>query len=380
MRRHGVRDFNSPLSAEQLEATYPVLLRKAGYRTAFVGKYAVGGTSDLWKPEYGCMDKDGLSPGTRTPSLSLPSDHFDYWFGFPQRIDFIPTPVFVERTIGFLRSTPRSQPFCISLNFKEPHNFEPSDEPDYHDADVPFPPTFTREDFERQPEFLRKSLNGNRTGEWPKDASERLIRETRSCYRLISGMDYAVGRILNALKELKLEQNTVIVFTSDNGTLRGAHGLTGKWIMYEESIRVPLIIYDPRLPARLRGVRRSQMTLNIDLAPTMLSLGGVPVPARMQGRDLGPLLSGRPGQWRQDWYYEHTFMPKPPSLPIARSEGVRCERWKYIRYIDETPPYEQLFDLANDPQERRNLAGESNHQVRLTRMRARWQELRREAG
>jgi arylsulfatase A-like enzyme len=97
------------------------------------------------------------------------------------------------------------------------------------------------------------------------------------------------------------------------------------------------------------------MALSIDLAPTMLALAGVPVPDSMQGRDLGPLVRGKGIEWRDDWYYEHTYA-RLPQHPIPRCEGVRTERWKYTRYTDFNPPYEQLFDLDADPSEQKDLA------------------------
>jgi arylsulfatase A-like enzyme len=386
MWRHGVRDFYTSLAAAQLEDTYPVLLRKAGYRTAFLGKYAIGG------PIGGAVDAQGRAPGWGRPRLSLPSDRFDYWFGFPQGIDFLQvvggqkrylTQLMTEHAIEFIRSVPAGQPFCMSLSFKEPHGpwnyFDPDVPDNYKDADVPIPPAFTQADFESQPEFLRKSLNGNSTGQWPDNARERLVRQTRTAYRLVERVDRAVGSIMAALREVKLDDNTVVIFTSDNGDFRGAHGLGGKWLMQEESIRVPLIIRDPRLPARLRGSRREQMALNIDLAPTMLRLGGVPVPPVMQGRDLGPVLSDSSVRWRDDWFYEHTYVPEDDRSLIAQSEGVRTTRWKYIRYTALAPRYEQLFDLVNDPLERQNLAGKAEHKETLDALRKRWMQIRREA-
>jgi arylsulfatase A-like enzyme len=392
--RHGIQDFDTPLSACQLEKTYPVLLREAGYRTAFLGKFGVG--RDHFRGQQkvrpgGTVDAQGLAPGSRSPSLALPSDRFDYWFGFDQGINFLQvvngqkrhlTPLMTEHAIEFIRSGPAERPFCVSLSFKEPHGpfnfFDPALPDTYKDVDIPAPPTFTQADFESQPEFLRKSLNGTSTGQWPSNARERFLREARTAYRLVSGVDHAVGRIMGVLRELKLDDNTVVIFTSDNGSLRGAHGLSGKWLMHEESIRVPLIIRDPRLPARLRGSRREQMALNIDFAPTMLRLGGVPVPPVMQGRDLGPLLSGSPVSWRDDWHYEHTYVPENDRPLIARSEGVRGTRWKYIRYIDPRPRYEELFDLVNDPLERHNLANSPEHKQTLAALRTRWDQIRRE--
>ena len=145
------------------------------------------------------------------------------------------------------------------------------------------------------------------------------------------------------------------------------------------SSRASLIVRDPRLPAELRGTRRDQMVLNIDLAPTMLAMGGAVIPPRMQGRDFGPLLRDESIGWRSEWFYEHTYNTQPPRRPIAKSEGVRTERWKYIRYIERDPLYEQLFDLKSDPGEQRNLATLAEPAGVLADMRARWERLGREA-
>ena len=241
------------------------------------------------------------SPSEEIRHLSLPADKFDFWFGFPQSINFrqvvdgkerFLTTLLAEKAVEFLRTNPADKPFCLSISFKTPHgpwNFFDPDAPNpYQDTEIPPPASYTREDYEAQPEFLRKSLNGS--GEWPKNAGERLLSKRPNLLPADHGDGLGGGPDLAALEELGLDDNTVVIFTSDHGALRGAHGLTGKWIMYEESIRVPLIVRDPRLPVELRGTRRDQMVLNIDLAPTMLAMGGAAIPPRMQGRDFSPLL------------------------------------------------------------------------------------------
>ena len=372
MRRHRIYDFATPLSSEAMDNTYPVLLRKSGYRTGFLGKMAIG------------------KPSEDNYHLSLPEDKFDFWFGFPQWINFrqivdgkprFLTTLLAEKAIEFLRTNPADQPFCLSISFKTPHGpwnfFDPHAPNPYENTEIPPPDSYTKEDYEAQPEFLRKSLNGY--DKWPKDPGERFINNARTCYRLITGMDSAVGRILAALEELKLDENTIVIFTSDHGSLRGTHGLFGKWIMYEESIRIPLIVYDPHLPTELRGTRRDQMVLNIDFAPTMLAMAGVNVPPRMQGRDFTPLLRDESTEWRSEWFYEHTYNTEKPRRPIAKSEGVRTYRWKYIRYTEHDPPYEQLFDLKTDPGEKQNLAFQEDYEYILSSMRTRWKRLRQKA-
>ena len=143
----------------------------------------------------------------------------------------------------------------------------------------------------------------------------------KSMMRMITGIDAVVGRIDAELERLGLADNTIMIFTSDNGIMIGEHGLTGIWLIYEGSIRVPLIVSDPRLAEQHRGTRR-QMALNVDLAPTILAMAGVDVPPAIQGRSLVPLLEDEQVDWRSDFYYEHLFVHKH----IPKSEGVRGAR------------------------------------------------------
>jgi arylsulfatase A-like enzyme len=374
MRRHGIEDFRTPLSAEAFAETYPVLLRKAGYRTGYLGKFAIG------------------NPNINARHLSLPEDRFDFWYGFPQSINFKQvvdgeprylTDLMTEKAIQFLRENPRDQPFCLTVALKEPHGpwnyFDPDVPNAYENAALPVSATFTQAAYDALPDFLQNSLGG-------RGAPKRLAnpdeykRQIRTYYRLISRADLAVGEIMDAIREFELDDNTVVIFTSDHGDMQGAHGLSGKWLMYEESIRVPLIFRDPRLPPQRRGSRADGMALSIDLAPTMLALAGIPAPEAMQGRDLGPLVRGEGIRWRDDWYYQHTYA-HPPQHPIPRCEGVRTEQWKYVRYTDFDPPYEQLFDLAADPGEENNLAADpAEHAETLARLRARCDEYRQTLG
>ena len=144
--------------------------------------------------------------------------------------------------------------------------------------------------------------------------------------------------------------------------------MSGKWLMYENSIRVPLIIYDPRVDSDSAGQRRNEMVLSIDLAPTMLALAGIEPPESMQGENMMPLVANQSRQWRSRFYYQHTYNTAPPRSPIAESEGIRTARWKYIRYPQTDPVYEQLFNLESDPLEQINLASIEKHEAILSKM------------
>jgi arylsulfatase A-like enzyme len=197
----------------------------------------------------------------------------------------------------------------------------------------------------------------------------------RDYYRLVTGMDREIGRILDELERLGLAGDTIVIFTSDNGYFFGEHGLADKWFMYEESIRVPLIVFDPALPKKQRNRAVDAMTLNIDLAPTMLDYTSVAIPKTVQGQTIRSWVRGETPPWRKDWFYEHHTATKI----IPPSEGVRTTRWTYLRWLkDRDNPIEELYDLQADPQQERNLAGQPPHQETLRELRARWQQLHKD--
>ncbi|MFN7545189.1 MAG: sulfatase [Acidobacteriota bacterium] len=350
-KSHGVSDVRTPLRPETLALSYPQRLREAGYRTGFVGKYGVGG--------------DGA-----------PRDHFDVSFGNPG-----PERVGQSRELGrqamdFLESSSATQPFCLSVSFRAPHArdpdpkqylYDPEEAGLYRDLNVPVPRKAAPEFFARMPEAVRSSESRAR---WQKrfTTPEHYQESVKSYFRLIAGVDAVVGDIVATLARRGFESNTVIVFSADNGYFLGEWGLADKWYLYEESIRTPLIIADPRSGARLRGAARREMTLNLDISPTLLSLAGLTVPASVQGRDLSPLLRGEKPRWRKDWFYSHLFGGNPPQVVIPRSEGVRGERFKYLRWIQSQPLREEVYDLARDPDELHPLERNS----KLEELRGRW--------
>ena len=370
LKRHRIGDFVTTFSREQWAQSYPARLRAAGYRTGFIGKFGVG------SPE----------------AIAAMKDDFDYWHGLPGQAGrfFInpenpnsrhTTARFGDRSLEFLAGCSNAQPFCLSISFNAPHardkekrEFEPDrrDEQLYADVKIPRPTTATEEQFQKLPEFVQKSEARKR---WEKRfATPEMFQSTmKDYYRLVTGIDREVGRIMARLAERGLDKNTVIIFTADNGWFAGERGLADKWFIYEESIRVPLIIYDPRRPEAERGRVVSAMTLNIDFAPTMLAMAGVSVPEGTQGRSLEPLFDGRTvADWRKAFYFEHQYLP----ASIPPSEGVRTDRWAYAKWLAPNPESEVLFDLRNDPMEERNIAGEASAAEVLRTLRDETERLR----
>ncbi len=369
-RRHGIVDFVTPFTAGQWARTYPAQLRGAGYRTGFVGKFGVGDKS----PE--------------------PKGEFDYWKGFRGQGKYENTDeggnyihltqIMENQALEFLRGCERGKPFCLSVSFKAPHVQDGDPRQFIYDrryealyADVTVPPAPVGEDkyFMMFPEFFRQDNEGRKRWEIRFSTPEKYQEMVKGYYRLITGLDRAVGAIRAELEKMGAADNTVILYTGDNGFFLGEHGLAGKWYGHEESIRVPLVIFDPRLPAARRGQRLKPNALNVDIAPTILAAAGVPIPPEMQGRDLGPLVRGETPEWRGEFFYEHNV----PIKTLRMTEGVAGGQYKYLRYSEPEPPWEELYDLAADPREVKNLAADPASRDLLDRMRARWAELRKAA-
>jgi arylsulfatase A-like enzyme len=360
-RRHGIHDFKTPLSSEQFALSYPGLLKKAGYRVGFIGKWGVGN--------------------------ELPAKQFDYWAGFGGQGRYFAkgdkehlNRKMARRALAFLKEGDASEPFCLQVSFKAAHAQDgeawefPTEEnlrDLYADAHVPPPSTATDKHFAALPAMLRTSEGRAR---WkPRFATPELYQKTvKDYYRLITGADNVVGEIVQSLQEQGLLERTLIIFTSDNGYYLGDYGLADKWFMHEPSIRVPLVIVDPRLPTEQRR-RVDELALNVDIAPTILAAAGVEAPAAMQGLDLlSPALAEQRAA-RKEFYYEHPFK----HADIPQTTGVRGERYKYARYEHEDEIVEQLFDLRDDPHEERDLAGDAAHSKELDHWRRRlawWQK------
>jgi len=360
-RRHGFTFGTPPLAGAYTDISYPQRLREAGYRTGFVGKFGV-------KVAAGAKGKmfDSFVPlrGPYFKKVEGPRRHL--------------TDITADKAIEFLRESKGGKPFCLSISFNAPHAAD-SDKRQYiwpagcndlyKDVTIPPPPMSEASWFDAQPEFVRKGFNRKRWY-WRFDTPEKYQRMVKGYYRMITGVDSAVGRLRKQLRTLGLDRNTVIVLMGDNGYFLGERGFAGKWLMYEPSLRVPLIVYDPRRPAAKGGAVLEQMALNIDVAPTLLAMAGLPVPPAMQGESLMPLLDGRKTAWRTEMFCEHLL--KNPAIP--QSEGVRTERWKYFRYRDHEG-FEELYDLTADPMEKHNLASDEAHKRQLQTLRRRCDEM-----
>lgn len=350
-RSSGVRDFSRNFTPEVAENLYPFVLQRGGYHIGFIGKWGVAATIESTMERY--------------------AERFDYWRGFvgqgdyytPDRQDRHLTQVMADQAIEFFENAPKDRPFNLSVSFKAPHGpwhgFDRRFRGMFDDVEIPLPVTLTQEAVSKLPPFMRTyrlSLNGQTVDHFRR-VHGRFVREF---YRLTVGLDEAVGRIVDALEEMGLADNTIIIYGSDNGHFIHEWGFHGKWLAYEPSIHVPLIIYDPRLPDEKRGARVQAFSQSIDYAPTMIEMAGLPIPDNIQGRSLVPLLHGNiPDDWRDDIFHDYIFEMYPGDIP--KNIAVRTERYKLVRYTAPRPQFEQLFDLERDPLEIHNFIDDPDY-------------------
>ncbi len=365
---HGYTFGTAPIAKEYTDRSYPALLRQAGYRTGFVGKFGVRVTGNAKEEMF-----DYFRPLNRNPYFKKQKD------GSLRHL----TEIAGDHAIEFIGTQAEGQPFCLSVSFNASHA-EDSDKENhfpwpkavdgmYDDVTIPQPKFSDPDIYERHPDLLKKSINRERFF-WRWDTAEKYQKNMRAYFRMLSGIDRVVGRLLAALEKQGLADNTVIIYSGDNGYYMGQRGFAGKWSHYEESLRVPLIVYDPRPHAGRPGRILEPMALNIDIPATLLDYAGVTVPDSYQGHSLADWVEGKTVRnWRRDFFCEHLMNA---DTRIPKWEGVRSDRYVYARYFEQTPVYEFLHDLETDPEQLKNLVGDSRHAAALHSMRGRTDELR----
>lgn len=376
MSRHGNPAFE--MFKTPWAETYPAILRDRGYHVAHVGKWHNGkfptanydysriSATRHWVPARGEAGKQG------------------------EKIHI--TALQEQDALDFFESRPQEKPFCLTVAFFAPHADDPSPaqylpQPNsmslYVNDIIPVPATANEQAFRNLPPFLANDKQEGRR-RWSLRFSNEAAFQTsmKNYYRLITEVDAACGRILNRLKAEGLADNTLILFTTDNGYFHAEKGLADKWYPYEESIRVPLVIVDPRMDKSLAGTTNNAQTLNVDLAPTILRAAGAEPTQRMQGRDMSPLYLGTPTSrqaaaksWRTDFFYEHSTIRDISFIPS--SQALVTPEWKYLYWPDFQQ--EELFHLTIDPREEQNLAGDEKSLDTLRDLRERFAKRRDQA-
>ena len=388
------------------QQTFPKILRKAGYTTALYGKSHLKGNPkgfDDWKVLPG--QGDYYNPDLITPKGRV-------------RIDGHCTDVVTDLAVEWLKTgRDKTKPFMLMVQHKAPHrNWMPALRhlPLYDDIKIPEPTTLFDKwednapparhqeleidrhmdinydlfldltaDYEGAPSQKRqdrsawrnmKKMTKDQLSSWrafyePRDkafheanlSGKELVRwkfqrYAKNYLRCVRGVDDSVGKIQDTLKNLKLDDNTVVIYSSDQGFYIGDHGWYDKRWMYEESLMMPLIV---KWPGVTKPDSRSvQMVQNLDYAQTFLEMAGAEIPSNMQGRSLVPILkNGKADDWRKSIYYHYYEYPSVHMIP--RHYGIRTERYKLIHFYQFGNEWE-MYDLKEDPDELTNIYGKAD--------------------
>ena len=361
--------FHLPGSVYEQDDPDPILpetLRLAGWATFATGKWHNGRRWFHRAFEHG----DAIFHGGMGPHRGLPVHHFDprgrYDDGERYPAAGFSSAVFADAALAFLEwlgEHAPDQPFLAWVAFTAPHDprTPPAEYRAMYDPDaLPVPANFAPvHPFDNGDMLVRDEL----LGPWPR-TPEVLQREWADYYGMISHMDAQIGRILEGLESSGRAANTLVVFCSDQGLALGGHGLMGKQNLYEDSLRVPLVISGPGVPHGSSGA----LVYLLDVYPTLCELLGLEIPPGVEGRSLVPILRGGRAQVRDALFSAY--------LDVQRA--VRDERWKLIEYPQAGVT--QLFDLARDPDELHDLGGDPELAERRDALRARMAALQVELG
>ena len=359
--RHGCNFEHGNLERRFIEKSYPVLLRQAGYYTGFAGKIGFDLQGEKFAAFEPLFDQWAGGPGQTLYETAKNPGIARYAAKYPH----------CSRAYGawaqdFLKTAKQDgKPFCLSVSFKAPHmpyTPDPIDLMLYEGKTFTRPQNYGVDKGTHLSPQVHTSRAATGYREWVKDFDGT----AEKYYALITGVDAAVGMIREELSRQGLDQNTVIIFTSDNGYNAGSHGFGDKVIPYEEGSKAPLIIYDPRLPAEKNGKPCAAVTGNIDMAATIFALAGEPAPEGIDGKSLLPLLTN-PAAKVRDFLPLFNFW----GIPSAQSMAIVTPEWKYIHwyYGAGMKPTEELFHLSGDRDEMTNSAGDAKHSVTLETMR-----------
>lgn len=439
-RKHGV-NFNSgtSVSDEAWEQSYPMVMRRAGYYTGWIGK------------NHAPVGEGGYLSGVMEKS-------FDYWYAGHGHIGFYPKErheIFkdaeattqvelinegvnsfidnnerrLEGAVHFLDKRPENKPFMLSVNFNLPHgagarSMEMRETDDdiyktmYRDLKIPLPENYIAKADIKTPKLPTDLLRVEDRQDiynyvdTPESFKERYIRQLQA----MTGIDRLVGNLRKKLKDLKIDKNTIIIFTSDHGLFMGEQGLGGKSLCYEKTTHVPMIIMNPDVKRKYKGLKSDALVQSIDVAATMVSYAGIDKPAGFQGKDISKFATGGKDEVRDYVFTENLWSTQ---FGNPRCEAVQNKEWKYIRYYKnntfsaskkvatakvlgvpvnkmlyavhdpdiavyrdyveapfggEKSVYEELYNLKNDPNELHNLINEKQHESMLNNLRQVWKD------
>ncbi|MBC8230929.1 sulfatase [bacterium] len=389
-----VTTLASKMDGRQL--TFQKLLQKHGYQTAVIGKWHLG--------HGGIYDPTGFDYWNVLPGQGLYHNPEMFDMGTKKVFKGYVTDIITDFSLDWLRNRDKSRPFCLLCHHKAPHRqWEPDEKHAlmYEDIDIPEPETFNddysnraraaeeakmRVERDLNPGDLKQPVPPGLTPE--EEKSWKYQRYIKDYLRCVASIDDNVGRLLDYLDEEGLTDNTIVIYTSDQGFFLGDHGWYDKRFMYEESLRMPFII---RYPKEIKpGTVNDDIMLNVDFAPTFLDYAGIDIPEQMQGTSFRPLLNSQtPEDWQTSMYYRY-WMHLAHHY-VSAHYGVRTLRYKLIYYygdalgqpgaVDESKePEWELFDLEKDPYEMNSVYNDPEYAGVVKELKVELRRLQEEVG
>jgi arylsulfatase A-like enzyme len=370
---HTVVDNQSPAPASLIY--FPQYLQKAGYQTAFLGKWHMGGETDEPRPGFNYWASFRGQGVYYNPLLNINGKHVQY------TDSTYVTDLLTDLSIDWLKKRDKNKPFFLYLSHKAVHEREfpaKRDVDRYKDLSFQYPISLYNSAGPNSKKFTRgKQIDGSQYTANNKDIPEWVRAQRHSWHGVdymynetisfddfyqkyletLLGVDNSIGRVLDFLKENGLDKETLVVYMGDNGFAFGEHGLIDKRTAYEESMRVPLLARCPEIIKP--GTKVKQMVLNLDIAPTVLELAGIKKPSQMQGSSFLPLLTGKQIGWRDKIFYEYYWENAFPQTPTQYA--IRTNEYKFVR-TQGVWDINQLFDIKKDPFEINNLIRSPEHQ------------------
>lgn len=367
--------------------TFPRQLQETGYQTAYIGKYHMGEDNDDKRPGF---DYFVTHKGQ--------GKYYDNTFRFNGKerklVKGYYTTVVTDMALDWLKDRDKDHPFLLYLGQKAPHSFyvpEPKYEHAFDDVDINYPETaFHLEDNPKWYQARLDTWHGiyGPIFEYRKDYPDRSAKGVlefadmvRSYRGTIISVDDSVGRLYEYLRQIGELDNTLFIFTTDNGLLEGEHGMVDKRTMHEASIRLPLVVRYPGLVSPKTPKVINEQVLTVDFAPSILELCGAEPLEKTHGRSWVKLVQQGDPDWRESWYYEYNYEKQFPYTPNIR--GIRTDRWKYITYPhgDGGPDRHsaELYDIQSDPKETRNLIGSPHAKAVVARLKKEMKRLMKEA-
>lgn len=374
---HTIVDNHAPMPEGLI--FFPQYLQEAGYETAFFGKWHMGDQGDAPQPGFDHWESFEGQGVYYNPTLNINGKHVNY-----SDSTYI-TDLLTQHAIDWIQERKHNKPFFVYLSHKAVHAmFKPAERHAYmyNEDSIIYPHSFNisienpKGKNPGSPYRSDEYYGKGRIPDWVKNQRESWhgvdymyhgqmdFKEffRRYCETLMA-LDESIGKILSFIEKNQLKSNTIVFYMGDNGFSFGDHGLIDKRHFYEESVKVPLLIWGPGYFAENQLIEK--MVQNIDIAPTILSIAGIEVPDYMPGLSFLPLMQGNTVVWRDKIFYEYYWEYDFPQTPTMH--GVRTDRYKYIRYhgIWDT---NEFYDLQEDPYEMNNLIASPEHQEIIKQM------------